>query len=323
MRKAGNTIDMMMPTKNDLLIAYGRIKDHIHRTPVMTSRFINQLCGCEVYFKCENFQKGGSYKIRGALNATLSLTDEQREKGIATHSSGNFAQAVAVAATIVRTKAYVVMPENAPDIKRQATLGYGAELTLCEPTLQAREKTLAKIVASHGASPLHPSNDIPVIIGQGTCAYELLEDIPDMDYIIAPVGGGGVSAGSIIAAQHFSDGAKVIGAEPANADDAYRSLIAGRIVPSESPDTIADGLRTQLGSNNFPIISAHIDQIILVEEDEIVSAMLLVWQRMKIIIEPSSATTLAAVIKQKSLFTDKKTGLIITGGNVDLLHLPF
>ena len=313
----------MMPSKHDLLDAFNRITSHIHRTPIMTSRYINDLCQAEVFFKCENFQRGGSYKLRGALNATLSLSDNQIAKGIGTHSSGNFAQAVALAANIVSTRAYVVMPENAPDIKRKATLGYGAELTLCAPTIQAREMALTQIVASHGISPLHPSNDIPVIIGQGTCAYELLQDMPDLEYIIAPVGGGGVSAGSIIAAQHFSDRAKVIGAEPTNADDAYRSLQAGKILPSEHPDTIADGLRTQLGSHNFPIIAKYIDQIILVDEDEIISAMLLVWQRMKIIIEPSSATTLAAVIKNKSLFKHQKVGLIITGGNVDLFNLPF
>jgi len=321
--KQENIIDMVIPTKLDLIEAYDRIKTHIHRTPLLTNSYINKLCDAEIYFKCENFQKGGAYKIRGALNATLQLSEKQLVKGIATHSSGNFAQAVALSANILNTQSYIVMPDNAPTVKKEATMGYGANVILCPPTLQDRESFLKEIVDTHGVTPLHPSNDVPVIIGQGTCAYEIIQDLPEVDYIVTPVGGGGVAAGSILATEYFTDHAKVIGAEPANADDAFRSLTEGRIMPSEAPDTIADGLRTQLGSNNFPIISKYIDRIILVEEEEIISAMLMVWQRMKIIIEPSSATTLAVVLKNKPLFKNKKIGLIITGGNVDLYHLPF
>jgi len=312
-----------MNTKDDISNAHNRIKSHIHATPVLTSTYINQLSGASVFFKCENFQKGGSYKLRGALNASLSLQKEKLERGLATHSSGNFAQAVAISAKLLGTKAHIVMPENAPAIKQKATIDYGAKVYFCEPTLDARESTLEDVIKETGASKLHPSNDIPVIIGQGTCAYELIQQVENLDFIISPVGGGGVAAGSILACKYFSSQTTVIGAEPKNADDAYRSLIAGEIQASINPDTIADGLRTQLGDHNFPIIKDGIESIILVTEDEIISAMKTVWNRMKIIIEPSSATTLAAVIKSKSKFTGKRVGLIITGGNVDLANLPF
>lgn len=304
-------------------MAYDRIKGHIHNTDVLYSSFINQHTGASLFFKCENFQKGGSYKLRGALHASLCLDESEREKGLGTHSSGNFAQAVAISAQLTNTKAYVVMPSNAPSVKRAATIGYGAIVKECEPTLQARESTLADIIAETGASKLHPSNDIDVIVGQGTCAYELIHEYSDLDYIITPIGGGGVVAGTILACQQHSPNTKVIGAEPEQADDAYQSLKQGKIVPSISPNTIADGLRTQLGHHNFPIIKDGIDQILLVTEQEIVEAMALVWNRMKVIIEPSSATTLAAVIANPEIFKDKKVGLIITGGNVDLSNLPF
>ncbi len=303
--------------------AYDRIHSHIHQTAVITSSFINDHTGASLFFKCENFQKGGSYKIRGALHASLCLTENQRSKGLGTHSSGNFAQAVAISAKLTNTKAYVVMPSNAPAVKRAATLGYGAIVEECEPTLQAREETLAEIIERTGASKLHPSNDIDVIVGQGTCAYELIVTHPDLDYIVAPVGGGGVAAGTILACQQHSPNTKVIGAEPEQADDAYRSLKEGQIVPSVNPITIADGLRTQLGHHNFPIIKDGIDQILLVSEKAIIEAMALVWNRMKLVIEPSSATTLAAVIANPEVFKEKKVGLIITGGNVDLSNLPF
>jgi len=312
-----------MITKEDLQNAYDRVKSHIHKTPVLSSSYINKVSGAEVYFKCENFQKGGSYKLRGALNAALSLSEESRQKGLATHSSGNFAQAVAISAKLLDTQAHIVMPKNAPSIKQQATSDYGAEVYFCEATIQDRKSTLATVISKTGASKLHPSNDVPVIIGQGTCAYELIKEVQDLDYIISPVGGGGVAAGSILACQYFSPNTKVVGAEPENADDAYRSLQAGTIQDSINPNTIADGLRTQLGDNNFPIIKEGIDSIILVSENEIIDAMKMVWNRMKIIIEPSSATTLAAVLKSKAQFENKRVGLIITGGNVDLTNLPF
>lgn len=313
----------MMDWKQNIKEAYDRISSHIHKTPVLTSSYINSLCGAELFFKCENFQKGGSYKLRGALNATLELSDEDRAKGIATHSSGNFAQAVSISANITNAQAHIVMPENAPVIKKQATQDYGAKVYFCESTLKAREETLEKVTTETGASRLHPSNDIPVIIGQGTCAYELIDQVEDLDFIVAPVGGGGVAAGSILTTTHFAPTIRVVGAEPSNADDAYRSLQQGEIQPSVNVNTIADGLRTQLGDNNFPIIRDGIHSIILVTEEEIIEAMQIVWNRMKIIIEPSSATTLAVVLKSKDLFQGKKVGLIITGGNVDLTKLPF
>lgn len=312
-----------MISKEDISNAHARIKDHIHETPVLTSSYINELSGASIFFKCENFQKGGSYKLRGALNASLSLSKKDRQLGLATHSSGNFAQAVAISAKLLNTPAHIVMPENAPSIKQRATQDYSAQVYFCESTLQARESTLQDVISKTGATKLHPSNDIPVICGQGTCAYELIQQVENLDFIISPVGGGGVAAGSILTCKYFSPSTLVIGAEPENADDAYRSLEVGEIQDSVHPDTIADGLRTQLGSNNFPIIRDGIDSIILVSEDEIVSAMKMVWNRMKIIIEPSSATTLAAVLKTKSRFANKKVGLIITGGNVDLTNLPF
>lgn len=303
--------------------AYARVSPHIHKTPVLSSSYINQQTGAELFFKCENFQKGGSYKLRGALNASLSLDASDQAKGLATHSSGNFAQAVAISAKICQTDAFIVMPENAPKIKREATQGYGANIHLCESTLQAREQTLEKIIIETGATKLHPSNDVPVIIGQGTCSYELIDQVKGLDYIVTPVGGGGIVAGTILTTKAFSPQTMVVGAEPENADDAYRSLQTGVIQPSQSPDTIADGLRTQLGDNNFPIIKESIDSIILVSEEEIIGAMKMVWNRMKIIIEPSSATTLASVLKSKEKFTGKRIGLVITGGNVDLTNLPF
>lgn len=312
-----------MDWKQELKDAYNRISPHIHETPVLTSSYINSLSGAEIFFKCENFQKGGSYKLRGALNATLSLSEESRAKGIATHSSGNFAQAVSISANITGTMAHIVMPENAPVIKKRATQDYGARVYFCESTLAAREDGLKKVIADTEASRLHPSNDIPVIVGQGTCAYELIRQVSDLDFIVSPVGGGGVVAGTILTTTHYAQSIKVVGAEPANADDAYRSLQAGEIQPSLQPDTIADGLRTQLGDNNFPIIKNGIHSIVLVTEDEIIAAMQIVWNRMKIIIEPSSATTLAVVLKSKELFNQKRVGLIITGGNVDLTKLPF
>lgn len=303
--------------------AYDRIKEYIHETPVLQSSYINQQTGADLYFKCENFQKGGSYKLRGALNASLCLTEDQRSLGLGTHSSGNFAQAVAISAKITRTNAYVIMPSNAPAVKKAATISYGAIVTECEPTIEAREQTLEKVIEKTGATRLHPSNDVDVIIGQGTCAYELLQHCESLDYIVTPVGGGGVVAGTILTCSQHSPSTKVIGAEPEQADDAYQSLKEGKIMPSKNPNTIADGLRTQLGNNNFPIIKEGIEQILLVSEEAIIDAMKMVWNRMKIIIEPSSATTLAAVLNNPEIFSGKKVGLVITGGNVDLANLPF
>ncbi len=309
--------------KDQLIDCHQRIKDNIHRTPVLTSRLINEISGSKVFFKSEHLQRMGAFKMRGAVNAVLSLSPEQREKGVVTHSSGNFAQAVSLAALQAGIKAFIVMPENAPEVKKAAVRNYGGQITECSSTIKAREEAAQDIACTEGATLLHPSNQVEVILGQGTAAMELLDEIPDLDCIVVPVGGGGLIAGTALACAHFSEKCIVIGAEPSRVDDAYRSLKSGKIETNTSTDTIADGLRTQLGDVNFPIIQKFIDEIILVEEDEIVHAMRLVWERMKQIIEPSSAVAVAAVLKSRNLFEDKKTGLIISGGNVDLGNLPF
>ena len=311
-------------TKTFLAERHELIKPYIHKTPVLTSAFFNDKTGSELFFKCENFQKMGAFKMRGAASAMVVLSEEQKSKGVVTHSSGNFAQAVALAARGMGIKAKIVMPENAPAVKKNAVKGYGGEIIECISTAEAREKKASEVVSETNGTFLHPSNDIDVIIGQGTAAMELLEDNPDLDYIISPVGGGGLIAGTCLAAHYFGNGCKVIGAEPSNMDDAYRSLKEGRIVLNESGKiTVADGLRTFLGDVNFPIIQKYIDQILTVEESSIVVSMRLVWERMKIIIEPSSAVPIAAVLDHPELFRSKKVGIIISGGNVDLDHLPF
>ena len=310
--------------KDQLIKVHNRIKPYIHRTPVLTSGLINDICGCNVFFKCENFQKMGAFKMRGATNAILSLSEAQRKKGVVTHSSGNFAQALSLAAKGLGVKAYIVMPKNAPQVKKNAVIGYEGEIIESESTPIAREELAEKVKFETGATFIHPSNDDDVIHGQGTAAIELLEDHPELDYIFSPVGGGGLIAGTALAAKYFSDKCKVIGGEPKNMDDAYRSLKSGKI-ESNAPGTttIADGLRTFLGDRNFPIIQEHVECIIRVEEEEIVEAMKLIWERMKIIIEPSSAVAFAALLKEKEQFKNKNVGIIISGGNVDLKHLPF
>ena len=276
-----------------------------------------------MYFKCENFQKMGAFKMRGAINAILKLTEEQRSKGVVTHSSGNFAQALSLAAKSLGVKAHIVMPENAPQVKKNAVLQYNGSITECESTTKARQETANRIQDSTGATFIHPSNDMDVIIGNGTACKELLEDYNDLDYIVCPIGGGGLIAGTALAAHYFGKQCQVIGAEPMVVDDAYRSIMSGKIETNSSTNTIADGLKTQLGDINFPIIQKHIKQIIRVEESEIISAMILVFERLKIVIEPSSAVALAAVIKQKEHFKNKKIGVLFSGGNVDLSRLPF
>ncbi|WP_459212559.1 threonine ammonia-lyase [Aquimarina rhabdastrellae] len=300
-----------------------KIKPYIHQTPVLTSTLLNEIAGCELYFKCENFQKMGAFKMRGATYAILNLSEEQRAKGVVTHSSGNFAQAVSLAAKSLGVKAYIVMPTSAPQVKKEAVIGYGGELIECEPTLQARERTASKIAQEKGATFLHPSDNLDVIIGQGTAAVELLQEYTDLDTIVTPVGGGGLIAGTVLAANAFSEKCEVIGGEPFAVDDAYRSLLSGKIETNTTIRTIADGLKTQLGEINFPIIKKHIKTIIRVEEDEIVAAMKLIWERLKIVIEPSSAVAFAAVLKDKTRFKNKKVGVIFSGGNVDLSRLPF
>lgn len=313
----------MIPTNNDFKQTIERVRPYTHRTPILTSSLIDTFVGASLYFKCENFQKGGAYKLRGAINASLKLSQEQIQKGLVTHSSGNFAQAVSITAKMLGVPAYIVMPENSPVVKKNAVVGYRAEVTMCPSTLQDRENTTQAIIDKTQAHFLHPSNDLDVILGQGTVADELLEDYPDLDYIVSPVGGGGVIAGTCLAVNYHNSQCIVIGAEPFGADDAYHSLRTGVIQDNDTVNTIADGLRTKLGDQNFPIIKKYVQEIIRVEDEEIVNAMRLVWERMKIVIEPSSATTLAAIIREKEKFKGKKIGLIITGGNVDLRKLPF
>lgn len=281
------------------------------------------MSGAEVFFKCENFQKGGAYKMRGATNAILSLTEDERKKGVVTHSSGNFAQALSLGAKQTGSKAFIVMPENAPRVKKEAVKGYGAEIIESQSTIEAREEMAEKVKSEKGATFIHPSNDDNVIYGQGTASMELLEEQPELDYILVPVGGGGLIAGTALAAKYFGKNCEVIGTEPKNVDDAYRSLKSGKIESNESTDTVADGLRTKLGDRNFPIIKEHIKQIIRVEEKEIIEAMKLIWERMKIIIEPSSAVAFAGLLREKEKFQNKKIGIIVSGGNVDLQNLPF
>jgi len=310
-------------TKENLLACHNRIKPFIHNTPVLTSRLINNLVDAEVYFKCENFQKTGAYKMRGATNAIMQLTKEQKEKGVVTHSSGNFAQALSLAAQSLAVKATIVMPSNSPNVKKDAVVEYDGHIIECDPNIKSRQAAANHIVNETGATFIHPSNDLEVILGQGTACLELLNEQPNLDAIFCPVGGGGLIAGSALAAQYFGNNCQVFGGEPFEADDAYRSLISGKIETNETTNTIADGLRTQLGHHNFPIIQKHVKKIIRVSEDEIIEAMRFIWERMKIIIEPSSAVTFAAVLKEKNQFKDKKIGIIISGGNVDLNNLYF
>ncbi|MCF7791923.1 MAG: pyridoxal-phosphate dependent enzyme [Victivallales bacterium] len=307
--------------KNSLIRAYDQIKPYIHKTPVLTSGQLNRMAGTEVLFKCENFQKTGSFKIRGALNAVLNLPEEKKQKGVVTHSSGNFAQALSLAANYAGINSYIVMPENAPEVKKSAVKCYGGKIYGCIPTLSAREQTAERIRQETGAEFIHPYNDNNVICGQGTAAMELLKDQPELECIIAPVGGGGLISGTVLAAEYFSAGCEVFGGEPFEADDAHRSLEYGKIIRNKKADTVADGLRTNLGSRTFPVISEGVKNIIRVTENDIIETMKLIWERMKIVIEPSGAVAFAAVLKHGELFNGKKTGVIISGGNIDSAKL--
>ncbi|MEX0724069.1 MAG: pyridoxal-phosphate dependent enzyme [Gracilimonas sp.] len=311
------------PTINDIKIAHQRISEYAHRTPVLNSKQVDEKTGGRIFFKCENFQKVGAFKFRGASNAIFSLSEEDAKNGVATHSSGNHAQAVALAAKMRGIPAYVVMPENAPKVKVKAVKNYGAEVTFCESTLEARESTLGQVVKKTGATFIHPYDDARIIAGQGTSVIELLEDHPDLDIIIAPVGGGGLLSGTALAAKSIKPDIVVIGAEPQNADDAYRSFKSGELIPVKNPDTIADGLRTSLGKLPFSIITEHVDDIVTVPEESIVEAMRYVWERLNMIIEASCAVPVAAVFDGNVDVKGKKVGIIITGGNVDLDNLPW
>jgi threonine dehydratase len=313
----------MIPTFSAIQTAHERIKDYIHHTPILTSQAIKSITGAEVSFKCENFQKVGAFKFRGACNAVFCLTDSVIKNGVATHSSGNHAAALALAAKFRGIKAFIVMPENAPEVKKRAVAGYGAEITFCEPTLQARESTLKQVVEKTSATIIHPYNNFEVICGQGTAALEILDDMPASDIVMTPVGGGGLLSGTAIAVKGVSPSTIVYGAEPLEADDAYRSFKSGVLIPSENPTTIADGLLTSLGELNFEIIQKDVDDIFTATEESIKSAMRLIWERMKIVIEPSSAVPLAVILENPDVFRGKKIVIIISGGNVDLSELPF
>ena len=310
---------------DDIRAAAGRIKGVGHRTPILTSQTLDEMTGRKLFFKCENLQKVGAFKLRGGWNAVSMLSDEEAANGVCTLSCGNHAQAVAFSAMKRGIASYIVMPNNVPDVKLDAVKGYGANITLCEPTLEARKKPLDEIAKKTGAQVVHPFNNPNVIAGQGTAALEMIEDLGTLDAIIAPIGGGGLMSGTCIATRNLLPEAKLFGAEPAGADDAYHSLKQGKIIPQTNPDTICDGLLTSLGEYTWNILKDHLEAIYTVTDDEVINAMRLVWERMKIIIEPSSATAVAVMLKSefKALKGLEKVGIILTGGNVELSKLPF
>jgi threonine dehydratase len=310
-------------TLADIRAAHARIADKIHRTPVLTSATLDALCGAQLFFKCENFQKIGAFKARGATNAVFALTDAEATNGVATHSSGNHAAALARAARLRGIPAHIVMPSNAPKTKIESVRRNGGIIVFCEPTLVAREAACAKIIAETAARLVHPFDDYAVMAGQGTATLELLEQAPDLDLIIVPVGGGGLLCGTAVAAKGARPGIRVIAAEPAGADDAARSVAAGRLIPLEQAATIADGLRTSLSARTFPLIQQQVDGIVTVSEESIVAAMRRIWEVLKIIIEPSCAVPYAAIMEQKIDVSGKRVGIILTGGNVDLDALPW
>jgi threonine dehydratase len=314
---------MNLPSLSEIKAAHTRIKPFIHLTPVLTSIQLNTLFGCEMYFKCENFQKVGAFKFRGATNAVLSLTDDEKKRGVVTHSSGNHAAALALASSMNGVKSWIVMPETAPAVKKNAVAGYGAEITFCKPTLQSREETTRRIMEITGATLVHPYDNFNVICGQGTAALELLEEHSDLEIVIAPIGGGGLMSGTSTSVKGVNNKIEVIGAEPLNANDAWKSFTTGKLAPSVNPLTVADGLLTSLSELTYTIIRKNVDDIFTVREESIIECMLLVWERMKIIIEPSSATVLAVIKENPDYFRGRKTGLIISGGNVDFRKLPF
>ncbi len=311
------------PTREDIERASERIRGLAHRTPVLTCSGLDSMTGARLFFKCENFQKVGAFKFRGAANAVLSLPETEAERGVATHSSGNHAQALALAARLRGVPAHIVMPQSSPRIKVEAVRGYGGRIVFCPPTQEDRERTLREVVAQTGAVFIHPYDNPAVIAGQATCARELLEEVPDLDLLIAPVGGGGLASGTALAARFWSPSTRVVAAEPKEADDAYRSLQAGRILPSLAPKTIADGLRTSLGELTFPILRALVAAVVTVSEAAIVQAMRLIWERMKVLVEPSAAVPLATLLEGGLAAKGLRAGIILSGGNLDLDFLPW
>ena len=312
-----------MVTYNDIEKAHQRISDHIHNTPILTSDSLDNELGSNLFFKCENFQKTGSFKIRGATNSILQLNDTEVKNGIITTSSGNHGAAVAFIADKIGTSSKIIMPNNTPKNKIENVQRYGGEIFYCEPNIKSREDTLEKMIQKSGGSIIHPYNDEKIIAGQGTAAKELIEKVPDLDAIICPVSGGGLLSGTLLAAKNLKPGIKVFGAEPENADDTYRSILNNKIMSNETTDTIADGLRAQVGTVTFPIIKENVDKILLVSEEMIISSMYMIWQRLKIIIEPSCSIVLAALMLNSNKFLNKKVGLILTGGNYDLKQIPW
>ncbi|MEE4177255.1 MAG: pyridoxal-phosphate dependent enzyme [Bacteroides sp.] len=312
-----------IPGAEDIIKVRKIIAPCIHKTPVLTSQTFNQILGASLFFKCENFQKGGAFKFRGASHAVMTLSNADAELGVCTHSSGNHAQALALAANMRGIKAHIVMPENAPEIKVDAVKGYGGDITFCMPTLQAREATLQKVIERTGAIEIHPYNDYRIIAGQATACAELLEEIKDLDIVIAPVGGGGLLSGTILSARYFAPKVKVMAGEPLQANDAWQSFKNKKFIPSQNPQTIADGLRTSLGSLTYPIILNGVEDILTASEETIVSTMKLIWERMKIIVEPSGVLPLAVMFENKDMFAGKRVGLILSGGNTDLFRLPW
>jgi len=311
------------PSRDDLLESAQRIQAFLHRTPVFTCKSVDKFVGAELFFKCENFQKAGAFKARGATNAVWGYGFHDIAKGVATHSSGNHAAALSMAARLRNVPAYIVMPENSSKVKIAAVRHYGGHITFCKPTLQAREEMLREVLHETTAFEIHPYNNYHIIAGQATAAMELIGDCPGLDTIVAPVGGGGLLSGTALAVHYFSPTTQVVAAEPTGADDAFQSFYQKKLILSVNPDTVADGLRTSLGSLTYPIIRHLVADICTVNDQATVEAMRLVWERMKIIIEPSSAVALAMVIKNKERFAGQKIGIIISGGNVDLMDLPW
>jgi len=314
---------MYIPTFDDVKVAHIRIKPYIHRTPLLTSSYFNDLTAAKLFFKCENFQKAGVFKARGASNAVFGLNDEQAAKGVATHSSGNHALSLTYAAGRRGIKSTVVMPRTAPEAKKAAVRGYGGEVLECDPSTAAREAMLNEIVERTGADFVHPYNDHRVIAGQATCSLELYEDVGNLDSVVAPIGGGGMISGTCLTSSNMSPETKIYAAEPENADDVYRSFKAGEIIEDDAPNTIADGLKVSMRPRTWHFVSNFVTDVLLVSEQDIIDAMYLIWQRMKIVVEPSSAVALASIIKNKELFQGKRVGVILTGGNVDLRKLPW
>ncbi len=314
---------MYIPTFEDMRTAQARVKPYVHRTPVLTSGFLNDLTGAELFFKCENFQKAGAFKVRGACNAVFGLPDDMLEKGVATHSSGNHALSLSYAAGRRGIPCHVVMPRTAPQAKKDAVRGYGGIITECEPSTSSREEVFARVEAETGAEFVHPYNDPRVIAGQGTCSAELIEQVGGLEAVVAPIGGGGMISGTCLTLSNLAPSVKIYAAEPLNADDAARSFRAGHIIADDAPETVADGLKVPLKDLTWHFVSNHVTDILTATEDEIIDAMKLIWKRMKIVMEPSSAVPLATILKNKQTFAGKKVGVIITGGNVDLDRLPW